>query len=243
MLASGFLETAKGIAAGTTPSTPYTANSVDRIADLTVDSTGNVKGSVRIILRGQEALHWRQLALQNDENELKKQFNDQIRRDLPEGVQADFNHFLGLPDYEANLMAVVDVSGTLANVTGKHLFLPELFFASHAGHPFLAQDKRATPVDVHFAQRNQDEVTYHIPADFTVENPPPPASIGWANHAVFKAASTSKGNDIFTARSIGYNYTLLEPKEYADLHDFYQKVAAADQQQLVLTRSQTAKGN
>jgi len=243
MLAAGFRESDKGMAAGTTPAAPYTTNVTDRIADLTVDSSGNVKGTIRFVMRGQEALHWRQLTLQNDETEVKKQFNEAIRGDLPEGVQADFNHFLGLPDYESNLLAMVDVSGNLANLTGKHLFLPELFFASHASHPFVAQDKRTTSVDVHFARMNHDEVTYHILAEFSVDNPPAAANIGWPNHAAYKATSTVKGNDIVTTRSVGFNYTILEPKEYGDLHDFYQKIAAADQQQLVLTRSQTAKGN
>ncbi len=36
---------------------------------------------------------------------------------------------------------------------------------------------------------------------------------------------------------MAYNFTLLDPKYYSDLHDFYQKVATADQQQLVLTRA------
>jgi hypothetical protein len=36
---------------------------------------------------------------------------------------------------------------------------------------------------------------------------------------------------------------LLDPKVYNDLHDFYLKVAAADQQQLVLTRAAAGKGN
>ena len=243
MLAAGFRESDKGIAAGTTPAAPYTTNLTDRIADLTIDPSGNVKGTIRFVMRGQEALHWRQLTMQNDEGEVKKQFNEAIRRDLPEGVQADFNHFLGLSDYESNLMAMIDVSGTVANVTGKHLILPELFFGSHASHPFIAQDKRTTSIDVHFAEMNQDEVTYHMPADFAVDNAPAPASIGWANHAAFKSSSTVKGNDIVTTRIVGYNFTMLESKEYGDLRDFYQKVAAADQQQLVLTRSQTAKGN
>jgi hypothetical protein len=44
-------------------------------------------------------------------------------------------------------------------------------------------------------------------------------------------------------RTLVYNFALLEPKEYSDLHSFYQKVATADQQPLVLTRSQAAKGN
>jgi hypothetical protein len=44
-------------------------------------------------------------------------------------------------------------------------------------------------------------------------------------------------------RLLAYNFTLLDPKEYSDLHDFYQKVAAADQQQLVLVRAPQARGN
>ena len=42
------------------------------------------------------------------------------------------------------------------------------------------------------------------------------------------------------ARSLAYNFTLLEQKDYNELHDFYQKVATADQQQLVLTRAAQA---
>jgi len=42
---------------------------------------------------------------------------------------------------------------------------------------------------------------------------------------------------------LAYNFVILDSKNYSDLHDFYQKVAAADQQQLVLTRTPIAHGN
>jgi len=42
---------------------------------------------------------------------------------------------------------------------------------------------------------------------------------------------------------MAYNFTVLSPKEYPSLHDFFQKVATADQQQLVLVRAAQAKGN
>jgi len=242
-LASGFRISDKGPQAGIAPAAPYTANVIQRTGVLDVDSSGAVKGSVRFVMKGQEALHWRQLTLRNDEDEVKKQFNEFARRYMPDGVQADFNHFVGLQEYDANLLAVVDVSGNLATATGKHVFLPELFFESHSTHPFVSQDKRTVPVDVHFAQLEQDEVTYHLPAEFTVDTPPAPANITWPNHAVFKDSSTVKGSDVIVARTLGYNFTMLESKEYGDLHDFYQKVAAADQQQLVLTRALAAKGN
>jgi hypothetical protein len=243
MLAAGFRESDKGIAAGTTPASPYTVNIMDRVADLNIDPAGGVKGTIRFVMRGQQALHWRQLTLENDESEVKKQFNEAIRQYMPEGVQADFNHFLGLSEYESNLLATVDISGSLATMTGKHLFVPELFFASHASHPFITTDKRTTPVDVHFAEMDKDEVTYHIPAEFAADNPPAALSLSWPNHAAFKSSASVKGNDIVTTRAVGYNFTMLDSKEYGDLHEFYRKVAAADQQQLVLTKTQTAKGN
>jgi hypothetical protein len=44
-------------------------------------------------------------------------------------------------------------------------------------------------------------------------------------------------------RTFGRFFTVAKPEEYQDLRSFYQKVAAADQQQLVLTSSPAAKGN
>lgn len=241
-LASGFRLSDKGVAPASTPAIPYVASVVQRVADLNIDPSGGVKGTVRVIMKGQEALHWRQLSLQNDEDEVKKQFNESMRAYMPDGVEAEFSHFLKLTDYESNLMAVVNISGNLATATGKHVFLPELFFESHTRHPFVSQEKRTTPIDVHYAGMEQDDVTYHLPAEFAVENPPAPTQFSWPNTAVFKATATVKGTDVNVLRVVGFNFTLLDPKNYGELHDFYQKVAAADQQQLVLTRSQVAKG-
>jgi hypothetical protein len=60
---------------------------------------------------------------------------------------------------------------------------------------------------------------------------------------MLKIYSSHMTGAIQISRSMVYNYTLLDPKDYAELHDFYQKVATADQQQLVLTRTQVAQGN
>ena len=48
---------------------------------------------------------------------------------------------------------------------------------------------------------------------------------------------------ITIARQLTRVFTLAKPEEYQDLRGFYQKVAAADQQQLVLTKSAAPKGN
>ncbi len=125
--ASGLRLSDNGPVPGTTPMGLYTETVFDRVAELNIDDSGGVKGTARIILTGQEALYWRQLSIQNDETELKKQFNEAIRGYMPDGVEADFNHFIALPDYNSNLVAILDVTGNLGTATGKHYFLPGLF--------------------------------------------------------------------------------------------------------------------
>jgi hypothetical protein len=241
--ASGLRLTDNGSVGATTPMGSYTTTAFDRVADLNIDEAGNLKGTARFILTGQEALYWRQLSIRNDETEVKKQFDEAIRAYMPDGVQADFNHFIALPDYNSNLVAMVDVSGNLGTATGKRFFLPGLFFEAHARHPFVAQDKRTTLVDVHYPKMEGDQVTYHLPTGFAVETAPQTADISWPSHAVFKVKTSVSGNDVTVVRTVAFNFAVLPSKDYGDLHDFYQKIATADQQQLVLTRAQVAKGN
>lgn len=242
-LAGGLRGSASGPGYGTTPSPPYTQSQTQRIGDIYVEADGSVKGTVRYVLSGLDALHWRQLILRNDVDEAKKQFNESLHDSMPDGVQADFDHFLGLEDYTSSLIGVVNITGAIATATGKHFFLPGLFFESHAKHPFVAVEKRTIPVDVKYARLEKDDVTYHFPEGFTVESGPPPTSIPWPNHAALSIKTTPVSNGLEVNRTLAYNFTLLDPKDYDGLHDFYQKVATADQQQLVLTRAAVAKGN
>ena len=139
-------------------------------------------------------------------------------------------------------MAVVNVSGGLGTATGKHFFLPEQFFQAHAKHPFVAQDKRITPIDVHYPRIEKDDVTYHLPPDIAVETPPQPGDVSWPEHAVLKVNAAVQENSVTVNRTAAFNFTILPAKDYGDLHDFFQKVATADQQQLVLTHAQAARG-
>jgi len=242
-LATGFKQTPKEAVIAMTPASTFKNAIEERTANLSIDESGNVQGTVQFILNGPDALFWRQLALKNDEAEAKKRFNESVRELLPEGVQSDFDHFLGLDDPSVNLIAIIKVSGSLGTFTGKHLFLPELFFESRAKHPFVAQDKRIVPVDVHFARLEQDDVEYDLPRGFKIEDAPQPADISWPNRAQFKVGSHESDGSVTIRRAMAYNFTLLDPKEYADLHDFFLKVAAADQQQIILTASSTPKAN
>jgi hypothetical protein len=242
-LATGFRLSEKTAVFATTPAGPYKDSTVLRIANLFVDETGGVTGAVNFVMTGQEALYWRQLALMNDVEEVKKQFTESIQDEFPEGVQADLDHFQGLDDPGVKLIGIVNISGNLGSITGKHFFLPGLFLESRAKHPFVAQDKRITPVDLHYAKFEQDNVTLHLPPGYIVESAPQTPDITWSNQAVLRIRSTVKDGSVEVVRVFACGFCLLDPKDYGNLHDFYLKVATADQQQLVLTRSPADKGN
>jgi len=242
--AGGIRQSTDGRAAATSPLQAFTANSMVRVGDVTLDDHGAITASFRFNMSGQNALSWRQAALRYDTDELKKRYDNWLRTITPEGVQAHVDHFLGLDDPYVNLMAVIKAEGTLGTATSKRLLLPGFFFETRAAHPFVDQEKRQEPVDMHYGDQVTDQVTYHLPASVSVEGSPQTAQVPWPSHAVFatKTVNTTPG-EITIARQFSRAFTFVKPEEYQELRGFYQKIAAADQQQLVLIESPTGKGN
>jgi hypothetical protein len=242
-LTAGIRQVDKGTEFVQLPGIQYKQATTMRVANLTISRDGSATGTVRIAMSGPEALRWRHRAIENDEDEIKKQFNEYIKGQVPDGVTAEFDHFLGLEDYHSQLMAIVKISGNMGTATGKRVFLPAEFFESRAKHPFVAEATRQSAVDMEYADMVEDQVTYHLPQEFAVESAPADTSIPWTGHAVFQMKSTAKSSDVTVTRAFIRGFAVLDSKDYSALRDFYQKVATADQQQLVLTASTVAKGN
>jgi hypothetical protein len=240
--AGGLRQSSEGPGLVSTPMQAYTANSTSRIGEIRVDPHGAITGDLRIVMTGQEALRWRQVALQNDDTELKKDFDRSLERTLPDGVEGHVDHFLGLNDPESSLMAVVKVTGNLGTSTAKRLMLPGFFFEARGRAPFVNEDKRQEAVDMQYGERVSDEVTYLLPEGMAVEGAPTDASFPWTGHAVYVAKTVSAPGKVVVARTLARGFTEAKPEEYQDLRGFYQKVAAADQQQLVLTAAPAAAG-
>jgi hypothetical protein len=242
-LTAGLRQSGTSVIVALTPASSYKDNVTYRTADLTIDAQGNVTGSARIILSGSDAIYWRQLTLKEGDDAARKAFTDSLRDDFPEGIEVDFDHFVSLDDPERNLMGVVKVSGQMGTATGKRFLLPGLFFETRAKHPFVAQDKRTVPIDVHYPKMETDDVTYHLPPGYTMESAPHTDDVKWPGFATLRINSAPKEDTLEVARVFARNFTLLKPEDYNDLHSFYLKLAAADQQQIVLVRAAATKGN
>jgi hypothetical protein len=241
--ASGIRQTSDNHNAASSPGQVYPDNKFVRAGDVTLDNHGGVTGNLKFVMIGQEALRWRQAALRNDLSEVKKQFDRWIEESIPEGVEAHVDHFVALDDPDSNLLAVVNISGSLGTATSKRLLLPGYFFETRGAHPFVAQDKRLEPVDMHYGDMVTDQITYHLPDGFSVEGSPQDAKISWPQHAILTDKSITAPGKVTVYRQLARALTFAAPEEYQDLRGFYQKVAAADQQQIVLTAAAAAKGN
>lgn len=233
--AGGLVQSAQGPLYGETPNQAYTANVVKREGVLELDTHGEITGTIRITSTGQDSLKWRQRALEVDVAELKKQYDKSLESITPEGVEAHLDHFLGLDDPNSVLMAIVNVKGTLGTATSKRLLLPGTFFETRRGASFVSAEKRLTPVDMQYALRNDEQITYHLPDGVTVEGAPKDTQVPWQGHAAYGMRAVQSAGSVTVARQIVRAFAIAKPEEYQDLRGFYQKVAGADQQQLVLT--------
>jgi Transglutaminase-like superfamily. len=244
--AGGLGQSPEGTGYTTTPAQDYQHNTSKRLATLSVDAHGQVTGSIQITSTGQESIKWRQRSLEIDTTELKKEYDKWLDTIVPDGVEAHLDHFLGLENPDLVLMALVNLKGTLGTSTSKRLLLPGAFFESRQRAPFISQEKREAPIDMHYAERVMDEVSYNLPDGMTVEGTPKDAQIPWPGHAAYVMKTVAKPGNVTITRQIVRAFDQAKATEYQDLRGFYQKVAASDQEQLVLTTAAQpaqAKGN
>jgi hypothetical protein len=241
MMAGGIQQNAKA-PVYTPPNTTKDAITA-HTADLIVDAQGGITGTVKILMNGPAALRWRQLNLTSDPEEVRKQINESLRDVLPQGVTGEVGMIQGLETAEGYVSVSAKVSGQMGSSTGKRLLLPGFFFSTGAHPLFVAEEKRVAAVDLHYAEQVIDDAVYHLPAGFTVESAPQPVSLPWEGHAALVVKTAPGAGTIEIKHIFARGFVLLEAKEYPALREYYQKIAANDQQQLVLVKAAGAAGN
>ena len=224
-----------------TPLEKNTENSTLHVGSLTVTSQGAVSGTLKIAFIGQRAIELRQLALKSGPEAVKVQINQMIAQQAPTWIQASVDHLAYLDDPSRQLLAVINVSGAFAKNAQGHIVLPRMFFEAQEKNPFPEESARALPIDMRYPAQEQEQVTYVLPAGFSLESVPQDANLKWEGNAAYQLRTRVEGNAVTDARILARGFTLLDAKDYEELRDFYQKVVAADQQSLVLSASQASR--
>ena len=241
-IAKGFRMSDKGVTIEETPAGPPKAAGIQRIADVSIDDHGVVSGTGRFVFSGQEALYWRQLAMVEDAGELSKDFNEYVGASLPDGVNGALDRFEGLTLYDSDLVASIKLSGVLGSFTGKRLIVPGLLFDARGRHPFV-EESREVPVDLRYATMEDDEVTYHLPSGMNLDSLPNDPQIEWTSRIKLSMKFTPTNRAVTVKRTFVRTSALLDPSLYSTLRYIYQRMAVADQQQIVMSRTTETSAN
>jgi hypothetical protein len=234
----GVRQTAKGpTELAQTPPPVYKDNIVVRTASLRLASDGAVSGTVRFVMDGEPALRWRQEALRTDEQAAKTGFEQELKKSLPDGVDASMNHFVGLAD-TGQLIAIVDVSGHLGTRTGNRLFLPGEFFEAKAT-PRFAPEKRENAVDLRYSFIVEDDIRLELPPGVAVETIPAGVDVPLGHYADYRTKYLSAKDGFEELRTLGVGNIFYKVDEYPQLRAFFQKIGAQDQTQVVLIATPT----
>lgn len=226
----------------TTPVQKNTDNSTLHVGTLTITPQGGVSGLLKIAFLGQPAIELRQLSVTSGYEGLKDSIDKMLASEVPPGITAKVDHVAFVDDTSKQLLAVVPVSGSLASPGNGRISLPRFFFESQENNPFPADGDRTLPVDMRYPAQDQEQITYQLPAGFTIDNKPADATLRFGENAAYEARTKVASGSVTNARVLARGFIFLAPKDYVQLHDFYQKVVATDQQPLVLGGSQANKG-
>jgi hypothetical protein len=221
------------IAISESPGLGYKDTIVQRVADLTLAPDGTITGDATIICTGQRAMRWRQRALEGDQVALKKQFDNELQPELPPGIVAQTDHFLGLDSENTNLMVRMKISGSLGTATGKRIFLPLSIFSAGSRDPFTSSH-REEPIDLHYPFLEKDQITLHLPAGFQVESVPSDARVDLPQNAVYLSHAKADGQTITYTRNYIMGNVLYNASEYDKLKGFFDDVSSKDRAQAVL---------
>lgn len=231
----GIRQTDNGTEQATAPPGSYTDNETFRRANLTVGADGTVQGQIVVTMKGVEALRWRQRALRADAEAANKDFEKEMQSRVPDGVQVKMDGFDGLTDYTTNLVATLDVSGTMGTKTGKRVFLPASFFEANVKPPF-AEQKRENPIDMRYPFAEQDQVAVALGPGLKLESAPTGATIPLAKGGAYKTVYSQTADGYTAVRLLALGNTIFKQDDYSMLRTFFQSGATQDQQQVVLVR-------
>lgn len=204
-----------------------TDNAVLHVGSLNVNEKGAITGMLKVAYLGQEALLLRQIALRSGPDAVAAAVNHDLAGQTPKGITVKLDHLAYLDDPNRQLLAVVNVSGTLKQEGGAFV-LPRSLFGAHERNPFPEDKDRKLAVDVHYPEVVQEKISYVLPAGFGLSGKPEEAKFNW-DAAGYSSTVAPEKNGVTVSRVFARGFTLLEADKYAPLREFYDRVDQSDQ--------------
>jgi hypothetical protein len=208
---------------------------IDRTAVLELTPTGTLQGKVTVTYTGQEAL-WRRLEERHEDDPERKQFlEDQMKRDVPSGIEVELTN---RPDWDGAVPALVaeyqlKVPGWSA-AAGQRALMPAGLFGNAQKHVF-EHATRINSLYFDYPYQIVDDVTVKAPAAWQISSVPHPRNDDRGG-LVYSSSVDAKDGTLHFKRNISMNTLLLKKAVYPSVQDFFRNIRNGDEDQAILLR-------
>lgn len=213
---------------------------MNRSATVALQPDGSLKGDLYVSYTGGEALERRLSALDTDEAGRKKELEDEVKNWLPAHAKVQMTASDGWEKEYEPLTATFDIElPEFASLAGKRLLVPVTLFQQNKKKRVFKDGPRKYPIYYHYPFTEEDHVTLQVPDGYSAESliQPLAAKLPYAR---FTTTATTAGTRLQMERSLEFNGIFFQPTHYDELKDFFNKVQAGDDQQIVLQATASA---
>jgi len=218
------------------PIPPATADKsqIRRTADAMITVDGVLKGTIDAEFKGNGALERRIRSLQEDDAGRRKALEDEAKAWLPSGAIATLDSVEGWEASEAPLHVRYKIDmPAFASVAGKRLLIPAALFKTTRQKQAFQFAERKYPVYFPFAYEEIDNLNFQLPEGYTAESVPSAQDVKLDTTHFVTSRRVANGQFV-SQRVLVINGIFFPLAQYAELKGFFDKLLAADEEQLVL---------
>ena len=209
-------------------------STIQRVVNFELDGERAISGNLLSVYKGYDALIERHLAgnVEELEKATKKHFTE-----LAPDIQIDSISKTNLRElnepYKTNVhFKLTDAAGNTGNV----FYINPTLFADYKENPFK-QKERNYPVDIPYKQSRQYVLNFKIPPGYEVSDLPKNIKLVLPDNAAsFQYVITNTGNIIQASVKLNINQLQYAAENYSTLKEFFDQVAAKQNEQVVLIK-------
>jgi hypothetical protein len=199
-----------------------------------INSDGALESKFHVTFSGQEALVRRLASYDDDDAGRRKILEDEIKGWLPDDAKVEVTSSAGWNTSQGDLQVdgVISIPD-IATAAGRRLLLPVSVFRHAKSSPFKS-DKRATLLYFPYSYRTEDTITLQFAQGLRAASVPSPHADYLNGAQSFQTSVKTTPDGIEFQRSLAMDGFIFDQGQYKDLKRFFDRVLAADGEQIVL---------
>jgi hypothetical protein len=236
---SGFRIDKHGATMVETPVPDSSDSTIVRHADLAVQASGEITGTVQVDFTGQRGALVREEERKEDEAGRTKYFENLVKNWLPAGSEFEVSK---VGNWDDNAQPV-HVEGrltipSLATSAAQRMLMPiEIFRMSQMSE--FSIEKRINPVYIHFPYEEIDDVKLRLPPGYKMEGAPPAKNLNLGAVSC-EISATSQGDTVEIKRHLAEKNVLYTQQQYPTVRRFFEMVKTNDNAQMVFQNAESA---